>query len=89
MLNNEKSKIFNSTSRKFTIYETWKHRKLKNVDFEGIKQKNYKLEERKSKNYETKPKVYKILTIRQSLHNHVWMHKCTAMVQKLTNCMML
>ena len=55
----------------FTIFETSKHRKLKNVDFEGIKHKNYKLEEKRSKNYETKPKVYKNLTICQSLHNHV------------------
>ena len=71
MSNNGKSKIFNSASRKFTIFETSKYRKLKNVDFEGIKHKNYKLEERKCKNYETKPKVYKNQAISQSLHNHV------------------
>ena len=36
---------------------------MKNVDFEGIKHNNYNLEERKSKNYQTKPKIYKNLTI--------------------------
>ena len=58
---------------------------MKNVDFEGIKHKNYKLDARKSKNYETKPTVYKNLTICQSLHNHVWMYKGTTIVQKWNN----
>ena len=61
MFNNGKSKIFNSTFRKFTIFETSKYRKLKNVDFESIKHNNYKLEGKKSKNYETKPTVNKNL----------------------------